>query len=199
MSLTGPTDGYLIDQFTQSTSNNRTDEYGGSIENRNRFALEVLQACADAVGEERLGIRLSPYSHFQGMYAPDHVEQFTALSKSINDRFPRLGYVHFVESRGDPAKLASWAVQSAEHPAAETLDAFRKIFEGQGGKTAFFSAGGYTPAVARDVVKTHGGGVVFGRWFISSESRVIRVEGRISVLMGAQTRTFPDDSRRTSL
>jgi NADPH2 dehydrogenase len=110
------------------------------------------------------------------MYAPDHVEQFTALSKSINERFPRLGYVHFVESRGDPAKLASWAVQSAEHPAAETLDAFRKIFEGQGGKTAFFSAGGYTPAVARDVVKTHGGGVVFGRWFISSESRVIRVE-----------------------
>lgn len=129
------------------------------------------------MGQERLGIRLSPYSHFQGMYAPDHVEQFTALSKSIHERFPRLGYVHFVESRGDPAKLAAWAVQSAEHPAAETLDPFRNIFE-QGGKTAFFSAGGYTPAVAREVVKTYGGGVVFGRWFISSEPRepVIRAE-----------------------
>lgn len=101
--LTAWTAGYLIDQFTQSTCNNRTDQYGGSIENRYRFALEVLPALADAGGEERLGIR--PYPHFQVMYAPEHVEQFTTLSKSIHGRFPRLRYVLMVESRGDPAKL----------------------------------------------------------------------------------------------
>jgi 2,4-dienoyl-CoA reductase-like NADH-dependent reductase (Old Yellow Enzyme family) len=103
----------------------------------------------------------------RGCTPPDHVEQFTTLAKHIHERFPRLGYVHMVESRGDPAKLTFWAVQSAEHTEAETLDKFRKIFEG--GQTAFFSAGGYTPAVARDVAKAHGGAVVFGRWFISSE------------------------------
>jgi NADPH2 dehydrogenase len=58
--------GYLIDQFTQDTCNKRSDEYGGSIENRARFALEVTQAVTMAVGEDRTGIRLSPWSEFGG-------------------------------------------------------------------------------------------------------------------------------------
>jgi 2,4-dienoyl-CoA reductase-like NADH-dependent reductase (Old Yellow Enzyme family) len=58
--------GYLIDQFTQDVSNTRTDEYGGSIENRARFALEVTQAVTRVVGEDRTGIRLSPWSEFGG-------------------------------------------------------------------------------------------------------------------------------------
>jgi NADPH2 dehydrogenase len=52
----------------EDTCNNRTDEYGGSVENRSRFALEVCKAVTDAVGEERTGIRLSPYSRFQGLF-----------------------------------------------------------------------------------------------------------------------------------
>ena len=59
--------GYLIDQFTQDVSNVRTDEYGGSIENRCRFCLEVVDAVVNAVGAERTGIRFSPWSKFQGM------------------------------------------------------------------------------------------------------------------------------------
>ena len=58
--------GYLIDQFTQDTSNTRTDEYGGSIENRCRFALEVVGAVCEAIGESKTGLRLSPWSRFQG-------------------------------------------------------------------------------------------------------------------------------------
>lgn len=58
--------GYLIDQFTQSTSNQRTDEYGGSIENRTRFALEVVDAVVNAVGQQRVGLRLSPWGRFGG-------------------------------------------------------------------------------------------------------------------------------------
>jgi len=58
--------GYLIDQFTQDVCNTRTDEYGGSIENRARFALEVTQAVTRVVGEDRTGIRLSPWSEFGG-------------------------------------------------------------------------------------------------------------------------------------
>jgi NADPH2 dehydrogenase len=53
--------GFLIDQFLKETSNDRTDEYGGSPENRARFALEVVAAVSAAVGEERVGLRLSPW------------------------------------------------------------------------------------------------------------------------------------------
>jgi len=58
--------GYLIDQFLQSNSNQRTDEYGGSIEKRSKFALDIVEAVSKAVGEERTAIRFSPWSTFQG-------------------------------------------------------------------------------------------------------------------------------------
>jgi NADPH2 dehydrogenase len=58
--------GYLIDQFIQDVSNQRTDEYGGSIENRARFALEVTDAVVEAVGAERTGFRISPWGEFNG-------------------------------------------------------------------------------------------------------------------------------------
>ena len=53
--------GYLLDQFLKETSNNRTDEYGGSPENNSRFVLDVVAAVSAAVGEERVGLRLSPW------------------------------------------------------------------------------------------------------------------------------------------
>ena len=58
--------GYLIDQFTQEMSNKRSDQWGGSIENRIRFALEVVKKVVNVVGEERTAIRLSPYNTYQG-------------------------------------------------------------------------------------------------------------------------------------
>lgn len=59
--------GYLIDQFLQDgVSNRRTDEYGGSVENRCRFALEVIDSVVKTIGESRTGIRLSPWGEFQG-------------------------------------------------------------------------------------------------------------------------------------
>ena len=60
--------GYLIEQFLQDVTNQRTDGYGGSIENRNRFGLEVVQAVSRAVGEERTGVRLSPWSTFNSKF-----------------------------------------------------------------------------------------------------------------------------------
>ena len=55
--------GYLLDQFLKETSNNRTDEYGGSPENNARFVLDVVAAVSQAVGEERVGLRLSPFRY----------------------------------------------------------------------------------------------------------------------------------------
>jgi NADPH2 dehydrogenase len=58
---------YLPDQFIQDITNKRTDEYGGSVKNRARFVLEVVDAVVEAIGAERTGIRLSPWSPFQGV------------------------------------------------------------------------------------------------------------------------------------
>jgi NADPH2 dehydrogenase len=60
--------GYLPDQFLQTNSNQRTDSYGGSVENRARFVLEVTEAVVKAVGANKVGIRLSPWSTFQGEF-----------------------------------------------------------------------------------------------------------------------------------
>ena len=58
--------GYLVDQFIQDVSNQRTDEYGGSVEGRSRFGLEIVDAVVEAIGEERTGIRLSPWGTYNG-------------------------------------------------------------------------------------------------------------------------------------
>ena len=58
--------GYLLDQFLQDVSNDRSDEYGGSVEGRTRFPLEVVEAAVKKVGEGKIGVRLSPWSDFQG-------------------------------------------------------------------------------------------------------------------------------------
>ena len=60
--------GYLPDQFLQTNTNERTDSYGGSVENRVRFVLEVTEAVVNAVGANKVGIRFSPWSTFQGEY-----------------------------------------------------------------------------------------------------------------------------------
>lgn len=60
--------GYLIDQFTQDVTNERTDEWGGSIEKRTRFALEIAKAVVEEIGQERTAIRLSPWSTWQGKH-----------------------------------------------------------------------------------------------------------------------------------
>lgn len=93
--------GYLIDQFTQTTSNKRTDEYGGSVANRTPFACEGVAACVEAVGAERVGIRLSPHSHFQGMGMPraDIIETFGSLVSTLKSSYPTLAYIHLTEPR----------------------------------------------------------------------------------------------------
>ncbi|KAF8890996.1 hypothetical protein BD779DRAFT_1671122 [Infundibulicybe gibba] len=101
--------GYLVDQFLQDVSNIRDDEYGGSIENRSRFALRVVDAIADAVGADRTALRLSPWSSFQDMGMSDPVPQFTHLISTLAHTHTDLAYIHLVESRaeiGDDASVA---------------------------------------------------------------------------------------------
>ncbi|ODQ78483.1 hypothetical protein BABINDRAFT_39576 [Babjeviella inositovora NRRL Y-12698] len=96
--------GYLLDQFIQAISNKRTDQYGGSVENRVRFVLEVVDAVVAEVGADRTGIRLSPWGVFGGMggaeYNPE--ETFGYLLEQLEKRAQegkKLAYVHLVEPR----------------------------------------------------------------------------------------------------
>ncbi|KAF8315600.1 FMN-linked oxidoreductase [Clavulina sp. PMI_390] len=89
--------GYLIDQFIQSTCNQRNDEYGGSVENRARFVLELADSVSAAIGEERTALRMSPWGRVQGMGMPDPIPTFSYIVSQLRDRHPRLAYISLVE------------------------------------------------------------------------------------------------------
>ncbi|KAK8093358.1 FMN-linked oxidoreductase [Apiospora hydei] len=168
--------GYLIDQFTQDVSNQRTDAYGGSIENRSRFALEVAKAVVEApgVGPERVGIRLSPWSPFQGMKMADPVPQFTHLIQGLKEL--KLAYLHVVESR------VGGNLDVADTKSAEKVEFAVQAWDRT---SPVFIAGGFTPESAREVVdaeyQDHEVVVVFGRYFISTPDLPFRVQKGIEL------------------
>ena len=93
--------GYLIDQFLRRSSNHRTDEYGGPIENRIRFAVEVIQAVSDEIGPERVGIRLAPFITQRGMDDPEATTAILQAAKRFNDI--GIAYIHLAEADWDDA------------------------------------------------------------------------------------------------
>jgi N-ethylmaleimide reductase len=119
--------GYLLEQFIRPNSNQRTDAYGGSIENRARFVLEVVDATIAAIGKDRVGIRLSPYGVFNDMPIYEAMEaDYRYLAQQLNAR--GLVYVHLV----DHSPMGAPAVPDA----IKTM--FRKTF-----KRTLILSGGY--------------------------------------------------------
>ncbi|KAI8379163.1 uncharacterized protein BYT42DRAFT_567784 [Radiomyces spectabilis] len=150
--------GYVIDQFINTSSNIRTDKYGGPIENRCRLCLDVVDAVAEAVGPERTAIRFSPWSDFQDMKDDTPYETWGYLCKEIQRRHPKLSYIHFIEARDDYAY---------HEPGTEknTIDPFREAWKGP-----IVSSGGYTthPEKAFEVAAETGDLIAFGRSFIAN-------------------------------
>ncbi|KAF2444737.1 FMN-linked oxidoreductase [Karstenula rhodostoma CBS 690.94] len=159
--------GYLIDQFIQDKVNQRTDSYGGSVENRSRFAIEVVKAVVDAIGAKKTSIRLSPFSSFQGMKMDEPHPQFKDVIKKL-DALNDLAYIHLVDSRIDGS------VDVDPNP-AEQLQPFVDEF-----RNPVLIAGGLQPASAHNVVDKQYPNkdvvVVFGRYFISTPDLVFRLE-----------------------
>lgn len=164
--------GYLIDQFSQDTCNTRTDAWGGSVENRARFALEVTRAVVDAVGPDRTGIRFSPWSTFQGMRMNDPKPQFLYLAQQTAKL--SLAYAHVVESR---------IAGNADVEAADQLDFF---LEAYANASPVIIAGGYKAESAYQAVDAKYRGydavIGFGRPFISNPDLPFRVKERIPFL-----------------
>lgn len=157
--------GYLIDQFTQDTCNQRTDSWGGNVPNRSRFALEVAKAVTIAVGPDRTGIRLSPFSEFQGMKMADPIPQFSHLIENLKT-LP-LAYLHLVESR---------ISGNADVESTEKADPLMQVW---GPSTPILLAGGFRSDSARRAVEDEYPQyqvlVVFGRYFVSNPDLVFRV------------------------
>ncbi|MHC1481003.1 alkene reductase [Frateuria aurantia] len=95
--------GYLVDQFLRTSSNHRTDAYGGSRENRLRFLQEVMQAIANEVGAERVGIRLAPFLTARGMACPDILPTILEAASFLQSL--GIAYLHLVEADWDDAPV----------------------------------------------------------------------------------------------
>jgi len=154
--------GYLIDQFLKDGVNDRTDKYGGSLENRCRFALEVTQAVVDEIGADKVGIRLSPFASYSE--APDSDPEALGLymANALNE-FGIL-YCHMVEPR--MVKLG----EKFETP--YSLRPIRDAFRG-----TFIVAGGYGREDGNRAISTgYADLVAFGRLFLANPDLPRRFE-----------------------
>ncbi|KAJ5174958.1 Chanoclavine-I aldehyde reductase [Penicillium canariense] len=164
--------GYLVDQFIQDVSNKRTDRWGGSIENRARFAVEVTRAVVEAIGADRTGIRFSPYSTFQGMRMENPQPQFAHLARELAPL--KLAFMHLVEGR---------IAGNTDTESADELDFFLDAYKGAG---PVIIAGGYQPESAKEAVdqkyKDHEVVIGFGRPFTSNPDLPFRLRQNIPLV-----------------
>ncbi|KAI9572320.1 hypothetical protein HD554DRAFT_2015787 [Boletus coccyginus] len=166
--------GYLPDQFLQTTSNKRMDKWGGDEHGRTRFARELIDAVVGAVGQDRVGIRISPWSTYQDMGMPDPRPTFACLVTALRDKHPKLAYLHVIEPR------VGGSEDITPHPDGNN-DFLREIWSGDEGseERAFISAGGYTRETALHTAESKGGLIAFGRLYISNPDLPVRLRENI--------------------
>lgn len=151
--------GYLIDQFLKNGTNKREDEYGGSIENRSRFLLEVVKAVTAAIGSDKVGLRLSPSVPNGGISDTNPLSLFTYIADKLNAY--DLAYVHIHEGLRDGGKPEPWV--SAK---------FREIYKGK-----LILNGNYDRDVAKAAIENgEADAIAFGKAFIANPDLVERFQ-----------------------
>ena len=158
--------GYLLDQFLKSGSNQRTDDYGGSIKNRARLLLEVTRAIVDSIGGGRTGIRLSPVTTANDAYDADPQPLFEYVVKHLAKL--NLAFIHIVEgATGGVRELPDRPFDYA---------ALKAAYRAAGGKGAWMVNNGYDKAMAEQAVKDGSADLVaFGRPYIANPDLVKRL------------------------
>ncbi|MEV5538998.1 alkene reductase [Saccharopolyspora shandongensis] len=152
--------GYLIDQFLQDSANTRTDAHGGRIENRGRFLSEVVAEVSAAIGADRVGVRISPASNFQGMADSDPAALFGHVLDVLDEA--GLAYLHIVE----PGIDGSESIASDQGRSRRELSSAwaRQRYRGK-----IVAAGGYQAASAESALANgHADAIAFGRPYISN-------------------------------
>jgi N-ethylmaleimide reductase len=156
--------GYLLDQFLQGGSNHRTDAYGGSIENRARLLLEVIEAVSTVWGPNHVGVRIAPSGTWNGMSDSNPQALFGYVAAQLN-RF-HLAYLHIIEPRVE----GNIVTKEGEGPVAAQF--LRRIFDGP-----IIAAGGFEPSTAESIVASGtADAVAFGRHFVSNPDLPRRIE-----------------------
>jgi N-ethylmaleimide reductase len=148
--------GYLLDQFLQDGSNQRTDGYGGSVQNRARLLLEVTAAVITVWGKDRVAVRLGPDSIFNGMSDHDSDHTFGYVADELGKM--GIAYLHIIEPRID----GNIAIKDGLQPVATAQ--MKKIFKG-----TVIAAGGFEADTAEEIIEAGDADLVaFGRHFISN-------------------------------
>ena len=159
--------GYLIEQFLNANVNQRSDAYGGSIEGRNRFALEVARATVAAIGAERVGIRLSPYGALNGTGGGfvDVDAQYLDLTRSLSGL--GLQYLHLLDHSS----------MGAPPVPAELKAGLRDAFKG-----LFILAGGFDPVAAEAALQAGQANLIaFARSFLANPDLVERMRTNATI------------------
>ncbi|KAI0252324.1 FMN-linked oxidoreductase [Lactifluus subvellereus] len=180
--------GFLLDQFLQTVSNHRTDEYGGSLENRLRFPLEVIDAVAKTVGAERTAVRISPWSNYQdernkwsrNMGMKDPLPTFTTLVERIRVAHPNLAYIHAIEPRFHGPKEPRINGPADTDPTQNNAQS-NETLRMAAGDIPYVAAGGFDRASATSAVEKYGGLVAFGRHFIANPDLPLRLKEGFSL------------------
>ena len=157
--------GYLLDQFLKNGSNQRTDDFGGSIENRARLLLEIVRTVTDAIGGGRTGIRLSPVTPANDVHDTDPqplLEYVVRQLATLN-----LAFVHIIEgATGGPRELSDRPFDYV---------ALKRAYRSAGGKGAWMVNNGYDKALAEKAVAEGADLIAFGRPFIANPDLVRRL------------------------
>ncbi|KAJ7511718.1 hypothetical protein B0H11DRAFT_1952720 [Mycena galericulata] len=151
--------GYLPDQFLHDRSNVRTDMYGGSVENRTRFPLEVADAVVKAVGQKKTAMRISPWTTYN--------------ANQLRDRYPELAYLHVLEPRADGG-------ETVDVKAGYSNDFIRDVW----GDRRLISAGGYTRETALSAAEGKGDLIAFGRPYVANPDLPYRLLHGIALALG---------------
>lgn len=160
--------GYLIDTFLRDATNKRTDKYGGSVENRCKFPLMVIDALCDVFGPDRVGIKVTPVGRFQDMFDSDPVSTYTYLLKELNKR-----KISFVEITRAPEFVPASNIYGIEGEVQipDVYSTFRPQFDG-----VLIGNNKFTPEEAMNCIEEGKIDMVtFGRLFIANPDLVDRV------------------------
>jgi len=171
--------GYLINQFIDSGTNQRTDIYGGTLTNRLRFVEEVARAVIAICGAERVGIRFSPLTTAQGAIDDTPQATYLAAAKLMDDL--NIAYVHIAEADWDDAPLMPAAFK----------EAFRRVYSG-----AMIYSGHYDQKRAEEAIGRGWADMIgFGRPFIANPDLPRRLQTNAPLTLGDSTKYFGGDAR----
>lgn len=152
--------GYLIDEFICDGSNLRTDKYGGQLENRLRFPLEVIKAVGEAIGFDKTSIRLSPSGTFNDMYDSDPKNTFGTLAEKLNGH--KLAYLHISRHYNPPGK--NYTIPDHYLQTDEILPFFRNIYNG-----VLIGSTGFDKQSGEEALKRGDADLIaYGKLFISN-------------------------------